>query len=89
MIRPVGNGVIRGARICSASKLLDILADRSNRTLRDGLSTPRSQAFHAWLPSSGPYGTTSRFAAALAQPDRLIRFRGFGDRFLDGKPLHA
>jgi hypothetical protein len=27
---------------------------------------PDFQAFHAWLPSSGPYGTNGRFAAVYA-----------------------
>jgi hypothetical protein len=29
----------------------------SHRSLRDGLSLPAFQAFHAWLPSCSPYGT--------------------------------
>jgi hypothetical protein len=33
----------------------------SHRSLRDGLCLSISQAFHAWLPSSLPYGTKNRF----------------------------
>ncbi len=29
----------------------------SYRSLRDGSNLATFQAFHAWLPSSGPYGT--------------------------------
>ena len=32
----------------------------SYRSLRDGSCLPISQAFHAWLPSCGPYGTIRR-----------------------------
>jgi hypothetical protein len=57
MIRPVGNGVICGATFCPTTRDIDHLANRSYRTLRDGLLDGTFQAFHAWLTSSGPSGT--------------------------------
>jgi hypothetical protein len=68
-VRPVGNGVIRGARPYPSSKTLErpFQPDHTVPFLRrhpgyggqagTGFSVPRFQAFHAWLPSCGPYGT--------------------------------
>jgi hypothetical protein len=57
MIRPVGNGVVRGATFCPLSLTIaparqPIIPYPTGRVL-DGAF----QAFHAWLPSSGPSGT--------------------------------
>src|SRR5258708_34808369 len=56
MIRPVGNGVICGATLCPPSEII-AASGQSYRALRDGLLDGTFQAFHAWLPSSGPSGT--------------------------------
>ena len=57
-IRPVGNGVIRGGASCSSRKTIErpVQPDRTVPS-GTGFSMARFQAFHAWLPSFGPYGT--------------------------------
>jgi hypothetical protein len=46
MIRPVGNGVIGGATLCPPREKLPRLANRSYRTLRDGLLDGTFQAIN-------------------------------------------
>ena len=55
---PVGNGMIRNARPCSCREKLERPC-RPDQTVPygTGFSMRRFQAFHARLPSPGPYGT--------------------------------
>jgi len=57
-VRPVGNGVIRGARLYPSPKTLE-RPFQSDHTVPygTGFSVPRFQAFHAWLPTFLPSGT--------------------------------
>ena len=45
------------ASTCCWFGRVQALAPQSHRTLRDGSCLHLPQAFHAWLPSLGPYGT--------------------------------
>jgi hypothetical protein len=56
-IRPVGNGVIRGTGVVHRPRPYEALATYHTVPYGTGLIVPRFQAFHAWLPSSRPYGT--------------------------------
>jgi len=58
MIRPVGNGMIRGAWPCLSRKTVERPWQRDHTVpYGTGSSMPRFQAFHAWLRSFRPYGT--------------------------------
>jgi hypothetical protein len=67
-VRPVGNGVIPGARPYPSSKTLERpLQPDHTVPYGTGFSVPRFQAFHAWLPSFRPSGTRVRSYHAFAQ----------------------
>ncbi len=53
MIRPAGNGMIRGAS--PIAPRYQLIIPYPNGT---GFLMPRFQAFHAWLPSRSPSGTS-------------------------------
>jgi hypothetical protein len=58
MIRPVGNGMIRGARSRPSCNTIERPRQPDHTVpYGTGSSMPRFQAFHAWLPSFRPYGT--------------------------------
>jgi hypothetical protein len=56
-IRPLGNGLIRGARLCSPSKTIGYPGS-THHTVPYGTDflRPGFQAFRAWLPSFCPPG---------------------------------
>jgi hypothetical protein len=58
MIRPVGDGLICGGESCPSRKTIEGPV-KPDHTVPYGTRflIPRFQAFHAWLPSSSPYGT--------------------------------
>jgi len=57
-VRPVGNGLIRGARPYPSSKTLERPFQPDHTVpYGTGFWVPRFQAFHAWLPSFRPSGT--------------------------------
>jgi|HubBroStandDraft_3_1064219.scaffolds.fasta_scaffold182321_2 hypothetical protein len=53
-------------RFASSFTMNKDLRHYSYRSLRDGSYLATSQAFHAWLPSSGPYGTINLFPSVDA-----------------------
>ena len=59
-IRPVGNGLMRGTELCSRAQH-STTPWSINHTVPYGTGSaiPHFQAFHAWLPSTGPYGTSA------------------------------
>ena len=61
MIRPVGYGMISGTELCPSSKANGTPSSIDHTvSYGTGSSMPGFQAFHAWLPSYGPYGTKNR-----------------------------
>src|ERR1700678_3687074 len=56
-IRPVGNGMSWAIPLAHHQRLTNLTAKRSYRTLRDGITFARFQAFRARLPSFSPSGT--------------------------------
>jgi hypothetical protein len=80
MIRPVGNGMIRGARSCLSCKTLERPWQPDHTVpYGTGSSVRRFQAFHAWLPSSGPYGTINLLPNVDANGRRRARNRNRND----------
>ena len=65
MIRPVGNGVISGARFRLSSE--NRASSPTDHTVPYGTGSwmPRFQAFHAWLPSFRPSGTQATMLARM------------------------
>jgi hypothetical protein len=59
MIRPVGYGVIAALRPVRVQKGSTSKPTSHTVPSGTGFSMERSQAFHAWLPSPSPSGTTS------------------------------
>jgi hypothetical protein len=58
-IRPVGNGMIRRFRPFPSPKTIEHPVQPSHTVPSGtGFSVSRFQAFHAWLPSFGPSGTS-------------------------------
>jgi adenosylcobinamide-phosphate synthase len=66
LIRPVGNGMTSGTRVRPPAKT-NSAPLRIDHTVPygTGLSMPRSQAFHAWLPSYNPSGTQAAMLARM------------------------
>jgi adenosylcobinamide-phosphate synthase len=66
VIRPVGNGVISGARVRPQAKRNDTpLPPDHTVPYGTGSSMARFQAFHAWLPSYYPSGTQTAILARM------------------------
>ena len=84
MIRPVGNGVTPAQPGCCPSCWVMERPGQaiSYRTLRDGPLHSTFQAFHAWLPSSGPSGTNTPFSFSLHTQEALATLRNAYGRML-------